>query len=378
MCQQWRHSVSDLLILLRAGPLEKIIVRERLEASGLADGETTTLGRIVMDEVVAVFGNVRGNGCGGAVGHLNTKPIIKLPVRQGLGDVLVVWEQLWREVSKQRRAAVDSGEGGGEEIAVKVRPDVKPGTMIANRSQSRVCEPFGVSAYGTAGWLNDFASSRKMAVEFSQASADFAALCVSNLGIGEPSGFRNCQKCLSPCFHRIGFSGETASEAWKIRDDVFNGHNGFRLEEAGVCVIVGVYSEDNDPVACLRDAVVLGADQVVFGVVDAQEVPVTHNQRDQAVGEFGGPSVTARAVNGIDGILQVFEYSLEDSFLFALGSQQALHVFHDEDWRSVPGDNAEVLPIKEMASVSLICLAAELAYQFGAAHKRVGLAGGSK
>jgi len=90
------------------------------------------------------------------------------------------------------------------------------------------------------------------------------------------------------------------------------------------------------------------------------------------------PGLTARAVNGIDGILQVFEYFLEDSLLFALGSEQALHVFHNEDWRSVPGDNAEVLPIKEVTSVGVICLAAKLAYQFGAAHKRVGLAGGLK
>jgi hypothetical protein len=40
-CQKWRHGVSDLMILLRSPALEKIIIRESLQASRLTHGHAT-------------------------------------------------------------------------------------------------------------------------------------------------------------------------------------------------------------------------------------------------------------------------------------------------------------------------------------------------
>ena len=44
--------------LLRSVALKKVVVWERLEAGGLPDRQAATLGRIRMNEVVAVLGDV--------------------------------------------------------------------------------------------------------------------------------------------------------------------------------------------------------------------------------------------------------------------------------------------------------------------------------
>src|SRR5262245_46047387 len=70
-CEQGRHSVSDLAVLLRSWSLEQIVVGECLEPSGLADSEAAALTRVAVDVVMAVFGNMTCDGGGGPATKLD-------------------------------------------------------------------------------------------------------------------------------------------------------------------------------------------------------------------------------------------------------------------------------------------------------------------
>ena len=56
--QQGGHGVADLVILLRARPLKKVIVRERLQPRRLADGQAAALRRFRVNKIMAVLGDV--------------------------------------------------------------------------------------------------------------------------------------------------------------------------------------------------------------------------------------------------------------------------------------------------------------------------------
>ena len=54
-CEQRRHGVSYLNVLLGPITFEQVIVRKRLQAGGLSDGQAPTLMYVGMNEVVTVF-----------------------------------------------------------------------------------------------------------------------------------------------------------------------------------------------------------------------------------------------------------------------------------------------------------------------------------
>ena len=60
--QQRRHGVADLMELLRTVSLKEVIVRKGLKPCGFSHGQTATLRRIVVNEVVTVLGDVTGHG----------------------------------------------------------------------------------------------------------------------------------------------------------------------------------------------------------------------------------------------------------------------------------------------------------------------------
>ncbi len=92
------HRVSNLLVLLCARPLKKIVVREGLESCSLADGQASTLRGIVVDEVVAVLGNVGGHRAGRVALELDPEAIIEFSGLERVCDVLVVRQEVVGEV----------------------------------------------------------------------------------------------------------------------------------------------------------------------------------------------------------------------------------------------------------------------------------------
>jgi hypothetical protein len=57
-----RHGIAHLVELGGPGAREEIVVWEGLEPSGLADSHAAALGGVPVDEVVAVLGDVAGDG----------------------------------------------------------------------------------------------------------------------------------------------------------------------------------------------------------------------------------------------------------------------------------------------------------------------------
>lgn len=108
------------MVLLGARPLEKVIVRERLQPRRLADGEAAALCRVVVDEVVTILGDVGRDGCGRPARALHAEAVVELGVLQRLSDVLMLGQQLRGKIFEQRRAVVNAGEGRDKEVAVKV------------------------------------------------------------------------------------------------------------------------------------------------------------------------------------------------------------------------------------------------------------------
>ena len=56
--QKWGHGISDLGVLLCAVTGEEVVIRERLESGGFPDRQTSTLGWVVVDVVMAILGDV--------------------------------------------------------------------------------------------------------------------------------------------------------------------------------------------------------------------------------------------------------------------------------------------------------------------------------
>src|SRR4051812_41648885 len=75
--EQRRHGISNLSVLFRSWPLEKIIVGKSLQARSLPNGQASALARVVMNEVMAVLGNVGSNGRGRTAFDLNPEAIVE-------------------------------------------------------------------------------------------------------------------------------------------------------------------------------------------------------------------------------------------------------------------------------------------------------------
>ena len=73
-----RNGIADLHILLRAATLEEIVVRKGLEAGGLSYRETSALGRVGVDEIVAVLRNVTRDRGRRAVAQLHPEAVVEL------------------------------------------------------------------------------------------------------------------------------------------------------------------------------------------------------------------------------------------------------------------------------------------------------------
>lgn len=77
MRQQWRHSVSDLRVLLSSVSRKNIVVGKGLEPGCLPHGQAPALTRVIVDIVVPVLGNVSHHRCGRFVPDLHTEPIVE-------------------------------------------------------------------------------------------------------------------------------------------------------------------------------------------------------------------------------------------------------------------------------------------------------------
>lgn len=73
-----RHRIPYLVELCGPGAGEEIVVGEGLETGALADGHAAALGGVPVDEVVAVLGDVAGDGARRAVGQLHAEPVGKV------------------------------------------------------------------------------------------------------------------------------------------------------------------------------------------------------------------------------------------------------------------------------------------------------------
>ena len=82
--QERRNGVAHLNVLLRAGPMEEVVVRKRLETRHFPHGEAPALTRVRMNEIVAVLRQVTRDRCARAIGKLHPVAVIELtrvPVR---------------------------------------------------------------------------------------------------------------------------------------------------------------------------------------------------------------------------------------------------------------------------------------------------------
>lgn len=106
------------MVLRGPRPQETVVIREGLESGGFPDSEAPALRRVVMDEVVAVLGDMRRDGGGGTVGKLHAEPVRKHLSLPADTDVPVCGQQASREIGQRRAPALDGSEGRGEGIAL--------------------------------------------------------------------------------------------------------------------------------------------------------------------------------------------------------------------------------------------------------------------
>jgi hypothetical protein len=67
-----------LAVLFSPGSTEQVVVRERLQARGLPNRQASTLRRIEVYVVVAIFADVARDGRRETVCNLHTKPVVEV------------------------------------------------------------------------------------------------------------------------------------------------------------------------------------------------------------------------------------------------------------------------------------------------------------
>src|SRR4029434_6174404 len=113
-CQQWRHCVSDLVILLSPRAFEKVTIRERLQTRCFSHGKTAALCWIIVNVVVPVLTHMRGDRSGWFVRYLDAKAVTEHLPFQRDRYIGVSGMQFRRKIAQMRRPAEDFCEGGAE------------------------------------------------------------------------------------------------------------------------------------------------------------------------------------------------------------------------------------------------------------------------
>ena len=145
-----RDGIADLDVLLRAAAVEEVVVRERLKTGHFPDGEATALARIVVNEVVAILGNVTRDGGAWAVGDLHSVAIIEIsrvPVR-------VVRSQGARKITTLWRTPEGATKRCGKQVTGEIVGHVAPRLVIRQSFEIRVEDPLTKSrrtGFGQAG-----------------------------------------------------------------------------------------------------------------------------------------------------------------------------------------------------------------------------------
>jgi hypothetical protein len=116
MCQEGRHCVTDLTVLISASAFKEVIVRECLYPCSFPHSPTSALCRIVMDERVAVLCDMARHRGGLVRFELHPKPVVEITMTgtEGIFYAIVLWKQHGRKIMKLGRTSRDSGITGRE------------------------------------------------------------------------------------------------------------------------------------------------------------------------------------------------------------------------------------------------------------------------
>ena len=102
--EEWGNGIADLVVLLRLVPLKEVIVGKRLKSRRLADGQRSTLRRIVMNEVVTILGDVAGHSRGRSICQLHLESVGKslIAFRTGFENIAMSRKQRLWKISQHR------------------------------------------------------------------------------------------------------------------------------------------------------------------------------------------------------------------------------------------------------------------------------------
>ena len=139
--EQWWHSIPNLLVLFSARSFEEIVVRKCLESRRFANRQASGLRWIVMNEVMSVFGNMRGDCGRGATPGLNAKTVIEHTAGNGGCHVRMFGQQRVGKILQTWSLIVCAGKLGGKQIAVQVLTDVASGCVVAKARQIGITQP---------------------------------------------------------------------------------------------------------------------------------------------------------------------------------------------------------------------------------------------
>lgn len=129
--------IGTLYILLGAVSQKRVVVGKCLQPRGLADGQAAALGRVRVDEIVPVLGNMAGDRRRRAVGKLNPEAIIEFAAL----PVAVIGSQGCRKIRGPGADAEDKAIAGGKQIAGKIGGHVSPRVVLRQVGQVRVAKP---------------------------------------------------------------------------------------------------------------------------------------------------------------------------------------------------------------------------------------------
>ena len=134
-----RNCVANLCVLFRAIALEEVVIRKRLKAGGISHRQAATLGRVGMDEVMPVLGDVGDNRGLWVPGNLDPEAVFEWDVH--IVHVAVIGQEARRELGQPRGESANLRIGRYKQVAVYVRTHVASGFVLKECIQALVQVP---------------------------------------------------------------------------------------------------------------------------------------------------------------------------------------------------------------------------------------------
>lgn len=347
LCEKGRNCVADLRVLLGSVPFEEVVIGKRLDSRRLANRQAAALGNTRVNKIMPVFCNMcRDRRCW-ITCNLYTEAIHERRPGHSLPDVTMLWKQEARKVSQLRSTIFHLRVRCGKEITVQILPhmatrlvtDIAAQPLISEHRNERPMRVI-VTAHRKTGSPDEVSSGRLKRARVAQSSTHLVNYLTKLRSRPATELLDSLVKHVEPCLLRVSLSRQSASNRRQISNRVLKNSLRTKHERREFTPYILPNSTNNYSMPRLRNPVKLRPNDELLRL--RCRTTVLRGKRYNPVAQ----TVAVRASQIRENLIK---YEPASNF----GRKQAGNVLHDKHWWSMIGQDAEILPVKEMPLISL-------------------------